>query len=190
MLKIVRAPSSTRTGCTKRIAGWCIGAIMKPMPASASARSTTSGPTITSMPMAPSASAAPALLDSARLPCLATGTPAPATTKALAVEMLSVPLPSPPVPTMSMAPCGARTLTQRARITAAAAAYSSTTSPRPRSAIRKPAICTGVASPAMITPKAASASSRVSGPATAWPIRARMSGFAMSASVIGRSPGS
>ena len=36
-----------------------------------------------------------------RLPCLATRTPAPATTKAVAVEMLKVPLASPPVPQVS-----------------------------------------------------------------------------------------
>ena len=37
-----------------------------------------------------------------RLPCLATGTPAPATTKATQVEILCVPLASPPVPQVSM----------------------------------------------------------------------------------------
>ena len=36
-----------------------------------------------------------------RLPCLATCTPAPATTKAATVEMLNVPAPSPPVPQVS-----------------------------------------------------------------------------------------
>ena len=39
-------------------------------------------------PSAVSTSAAPELEDSARLPCLATGTPQPATTSAAAVEML------------------------------------------------------------------------------------------------------
>ena len=81
MLKIVRVPSSWRAGMTWRIAGWCIGAIMKPMPASASARSTTSGPTMTLTPSSVSASAAPDFDERLRLPCLATGTPAPATTK-------------------------------------------------------------------------------------------------------------
>ena len=37
----------------------------------------------------------------ARLPCLATRTPAPATTNATTVEMLNVPPPSPPVPQVS-----------------------------------------------------------------------------------------
>jgi hypothetical protein len=107
MLKIVRVPSSARAGMTLAMAGWCIGAIMKPIPTSFRAFSTISGPTITLMPNCPNASAAPDLDDRLRLPCLATGTPAPATVKAAAVEMFSVPLPSPPVPTMSIAPSGA-----------------------------------------------------------------------------------
>ena len=40
--------------------------------------------------------------ETARLPCLATGTPAPATTNAVVVEMLKVCSPSPPVPQVSM----------------------------------------------------------------------------------------
>jgi hypothetical protein len=106
MLKIVFEPSSCRTGMTCFIAGWCIGAIMKPIPASRRPCSTISGPTMTFTPNSCSASAAPDFDERLRLPCLATGTPAPATTKAVAVEMLSVPLPSPPVPTMSIAPSG------------------------------------------------------------------------------------
>ena len=171
MLKIVRVPSSARVGMTWAIAGWCMGAIMKPMPTSSSAFSTTSGPTITSIPIWPRASAAPDLDERLRFPCLATVTPAPATTKAVAVEMLSVPLPSPPVPTMSMAPAGARTALHLARITAAAAAYSSTVSPRVRSVIRRPPIWEGVASPSKRMAKAVSASARVSGRSTAAAIR-------------------
>ena len=170
---MVRVPSSARTGATWRIAGWCMGAIMNPMPLSDSARSTTSGPTMMLMPNSVSASAAPDFDDRFRLPCLATTTPAPATTKAVAVEMLSVPLPSPPVPTMSMAPAGAITALQRARITLAAAAYSSTTSPRARGAIRKPPIWAGVASPANRQSKAASASARVRARSAASPISGR-----------------
>ena len=45
---------------------------------------------------------APAAEETARLPCLATGTPAPATTNAVVVEMLNVCSPSPPVPHVSM----------------------------------------------------------------------------------------
>jgi hypothetical protein len=144
---------------------------MKPIPASARQRSTTSGPTITFSPSSVSASAAPDLDDRLRLPCLATTTPAPATTKAVAVEMFSVPLPSPPVPTISIAPAGAFTGWHLARITLAAAAYSSTVSPRVRSAIRKPPICAGVPWPSKRASKAETASSRVRGRDAAMPIR-------------------
>ena len=64
-------------------------------------------------PSACNTSAEPEREEIERLPCLATGTPAPATTKAAQVEILCVPLPSPPVPQVSMAPSGARTLTAR-----------------------------------------------------------------------------
>ena len=140
----MRVPSSVRAGITWAIAGWCIGAIIKPMPASRRARSTTGAPTMTFSPICVKASAAPDFELRLRLPCLATTTPAPATTKAVAVEMFSVPLPSPPVPTMSMAPSGACTGLHLARITAAAAAYSSTVSPRVRRAISSPPIWAGV----------------------------------------------
>ena len=46
-------------------------------------------------------SAEPVLLETARLPCFATGRPAAATTIAVAVEILNVPEPSPPVPQVS-----------------------------------------------------------------------------------------
>ena len=48
------------------------------------------------------APAEPAALETARLPCLATATPAPATTNAVVVDMLKVASPSPPVPHVSM----------------------------------------------------------------------------------------
>ena len=172
-LNSVRVPSSVRAGPTKRIAGWCMGAIMKAIPASSSACCATSAGTITFTPMWESASAAPDFELRLRLPCLATGTPAPAATSAAAVEMLSVPLPSPPVPTMSIAPSGARTRVIFERMTATAAVISSTVSPRVRSAIRKPPIWAGVASPDMIASKAPSASVRVRGPSAALPISGR-----------------
>ena len=132
------------------MAEWCIGAIMKQMPVLASAASATPASTITFTPISVRASAAPDFEDSALLPCFATGTPQPATTKAVAVEMFSVPLPSPPVPTMSIAPFGALTVAALARITLAAPAISSTLSPRVRRVIRNPPIWAGVASPDMI----------------------------------------
>ena len=61
---------------------------MKPMPASLMQREISSGVSSILTPSAASTSAAPDLEDSARLPCLATGTPAPATMKAAQVEML------------------------------------------------------------------------------------------------------
>ena len=61
-------------------------------------------------PSAVSTSAEPAFDDSARLPCLATGTPQAATTSAAAVETLKVPDASPPVPQVSIASAGAADL--------------------------------------------------------------------------------
>ena len=109
-------------------------------------------------PSAVSTSAEPDFDDSARLPCLATGTPQPATTSALAVEMLKLPEESPPVPQVSIVPGGASICTALARMIRAAPAISSTVSPRTRNAIRKPPICDGVASPLMMMSNAASAS--------------------------------
>ncbi len=69
-------------------------------------------------------------------------------------------MPSPPVPTMSMAFSGAETGSMRARMEETAPTISSTVSPRTRSAIRKPPICDGVASPDIRMSKAARDSSR------------------------------
>ena len=75
---------------------------MKPMPASRMQAPTCSASRSILTPSACSTSAAPDFDDSARLPCLATGTPAPATMKAAQVEMLNEPEASPPVPTTSI----------------------------------------------------------------------------------------
>src|SRR5437870_6996774 len=114
-------------------------------------------------PSAVKTSAAPDLDEKARLPCLATGTPQPATTRALAVEMLKLPEPSPPVPTVSIVPGGASIASALARMIRAAPVISSTVSPRTRSPIRKAPICDGVALPLMMMSKAASASLSESG---------------------------
>jgi len=53
---------------------------------------------------ASSTSALPDWLETERFPCFATGTPAPATTKAVVVEMLKVCAISPPVPQVSRTP--------------------------------------------------------------------------------------
>ncbi len=103
-------------------------------------------------PAASSKSAAPDLLETARLPCFATVPPAAATTKILAVEILKVLEPSPPVPTISTAEVEFMiTLVDNSRMTLAAAVISSTVSPFMRKPIRKPAICAGVACPVIIS---------------------------------------
>src|SRR5689334_12280678 len=161
-LKIVRVPSSTRVAATFFIAGWCAGANMNPMPASRIHSPICSGDSSMLTPSAESTSAAPDRDDKARLPCLATGTPAPATISAAQVEILNEPDASPPVPTTSIASGGACTRSIFARMTLTAPVISSTLSPRTRSAISRPPICEGVASPDIICSKAAAASSRVS----------------------------
>src|SRR6476659_9748319 len=119
---------------------------MKPMPASATQRPTCSGLMSILTPSEASTSAAPERDDNARLPCLATGTPAPATMKEAQVETLTEPEPSPPVPTTSTASAGALTRSILARIADTAPVISSTVSPRTRSAISNTPICEGVAS--------------------------------------------
>src|SRR3979409_2243145 len=111
-------------------------------------------------PSEDSTSAAPERDDSARLPCFATGPPAPATLNEAQVETLTEPEPSPPVPTTSTAPTGALTRSILARIAVTAPVISSTVSPRTRSAISNPPICEGVASPDIMLSTAAAASSR------------------------------
>ena len=114
---------------------------MKPKPISPMRCATASGPGSSAIPSASITSAEPQRLVTARLPCLATGTPAPATTKAARVEMLNVPAPSAPVPHRSTAPSGASTRTARARMTRAKAASSSGVSPRTRSMASSAATC-------------------------------------------------
>ena len=123
---MVRVPSSTRVGPTFFIAGWCAGANMKPMPALSMHSPTWAALSSILTPSAPSTSAAPERDDRARLPCFATGTPAPATMKAAQVEMLKEPDASPPVPTTSIASGGASTLSILARMAVTAPVISST----------------------------------------------------------------
>ncbi len=156
-LKIVLVPSSTRVGATWRVALWWRGAIRKPMPISHKQARTIAKSTSMLTPSAVNTSAEPDCEESARLPCLATGTPQPAATKALAVEMLKLPEESPPVPQVSIVPGGASTAIAFARMIRAAPAISSTVSPRTLSAIRNAPICDGVAFPLMMISKAASA---------------------------------
>src|SRR5665213_224140 len=133
---------------------------MKPMPASRTQRPTCSGLRSILTPSEDRTSAAPDRDDSARLPCLATGTPAPATINEAQVDTLTEPEPSPPVPTTSTAFAGAVTRSILARIAETAPVISSTVSPRTRSAINSPPICEGVASPDIRLSKAEAASPR------------------------------
>src|SRR5579871_1667965 len=133
---------------------------MKPMPASVTQRLTCCGERSIFTPSAASTSAAPERDESARLPCLATGTPAPATMKDAQVDTFTEPEPSPPVPTTSIASRGAFTFSILARMADTAPVISSMVSPRTRSAIRSPPNCDGVASPDIIRSKADAASSR------------------------------
>ena len=83
---------------------------------------------------------AAARLFTERLPCLATLTPCPATTKAAVVLMLKVSMLSPPVPTMSISmasPMAGRTCTALRFMARAQPVISSTVSPFMRSAARK-----------------------------------------------------
>ena len=133
---------------------------MKPMPALAMQRPTCAGVMSILTPSEDSTSAAPERDDSARLPCLATGTPVPATMNEAQVDTLTEPEPSPPVPTTSTASAGASTRSILARIADTAPVISSTVSPRTRSAISNPPICEGVASPDIMLSNADAASSR------------------------------
>ena len=133
---------------------------MKPMPALAMQWPTCAGVMSILTPSEDSTSAAPERDDSARLPCLATGTPVPATMNEAQVDTLTEPEPSPPVPTTSTASAGASTRSILARIADTAPVISSTVSPRTRSAISNPPICEGVASPDIMLSNADAASSR------------------------------
>src|SRR3954467_152287 len=152
---------------------------MKPIPASATQRPTWSGVRSILTPREASTSAAPDRDDSARLPCLATGTPAPATMKEAQVDTLTEPEPSPPVPTTSIASAGALTCSILARIAETAPVISSTVSPRTRKAISNPPIWEGVASPDIMLSKADAASSRDKvAPVATFPIIALRSSIA------------
>ena len=96
-----------------------------------------------------------------RLPCFATDTPAPATTKALTVEMLNVCAPSPPVPQVSTSDdLGVLHGIARAaeRMARANPTISSVVSPLITNAVSNDPINTGEDSPARISPITAAAS--------------------------------
>ncbi|MFN7916955.1 MAG: hypothetical protein U0Q55_16550 [Vicinamibacterales bacterium] len=161
-LKAVRTPSARRAGPACRIDGWKVGAKKKPMPASARHRSTTGGAAETFTPSTSNTSALPERLETERLPCFATRTPAAASTIAEQVEMLNVPDRSPPVPQVSNTGSNRRDSdTAWARIVRARPTISCGRSPFMASPTRKPAIWASPARPSMTSAIAAEASSAV-----------------------------
>ena len=94
------------------------------------------------IPRASRTSALPHLLETPRLPCLATLTPPAAQMSAAAVEMLKVPEPSPPVPQVSRmgTPSGTAIGVAFSRITRTNPRIFSTVSPFMRRAVMKEAI--------------------------------------------------
>ena len=92
-LKIVlwpRSAQSLRAGMMCRKAGWYFGAKKKAKPCSRRDRAASSGPRSNASPSASITSALPVGEVLARLPCLATRTPAAAAMIATVVEMLKV----------------------------------------------------------------------------------------------------
>ncbi len=157
----VGTPSSFLAEATWRRAGWNFTAKQKVMPASTATSATRRGVSSRLTPSSPSTSEAPLALEAARLPCLTTVAPVPATTMADIVEMLTVLARSPPVPTMSTVGPGTSMRLACSYMVRTRPAISSTVSPLARRATAKPAICTSVASPRMMRSMAQAASSVV-----------------------------
>ena len=129
------------------MAPWYAGANRKQMLAWSRARSDCSGVASTLTPSAFSTSDEPVEDDTARVPCLATFTPPPASTRAAAVEMFSVWRPSPPVPQVSMTSKSCTSFSPAARMARAQATISPTVSPRMRMAVTAAATWAGEGSP-------------------------------------------
>src|SRR5918994_4580990 len=149
-LKIVRTPSSLRTGTMCLNAGWWSGANMNPKPIFSMHSATASGSTSIRPQRASSTSADPHWLVAGRLPCFAPRQPAPAAMKAAVVDTLKVGRP-PPVPAVSTRSSPASTFTESLRSVAARPAISPTVSPLVRRAMRNAAAWASEASPSMIT---------------------------------------
>ncbi len=158
-LNTVRMPSWPRADATCRRAGWNFTAKQKVMPASSATSATRLGVSSRLTPSFSSTSEAPDAEEAARLPCLTTFAPVPATTIADMVEMLTVLAPSPPVPTMSTVSPGTSITVAWSYIVRTRPEISSTVSPLDLRATAKAAICTSVASPRMITSSAQAVSS-------------------------------
>ena len=171
---MVRRRSSRRAGCTYFMAECMAGANRNTMPTSSRQAARTAVGRLILTPSASMTSAEPHFELILRLPCLATRTPAPATTNAVAVEILKVP---------RGVAAGAAGVDQRvafraadvqggvfvkgqrlaaARMASAKPTISSTVSPFMCRATSKAAICASVALPEKISVMTARASSRVS----------------------------
>ncbi len=116
------------------------------------------------MPRASRTSAEPQAEVMARLPCLATRTPAAAATRAAAVEMLKLPLASPPVPQVSTNSERSKSLRgswlAAMRRVLAKPAISAEVSPRAARAPRRAASSMSLAWPARMLSMSAEASER------------------------------
>ena len=99
------------------------------MPISSNSFLLCSGSMVIFTPSASRQSAAPDLELAARLPCLATGTPAAEITMDAVVEILKELEPSPPVPTISSASTSAPSFLPNFRISSAEPVISSMVSP-------------------------------------------------------------
>src|SRR5690606_39458814 len=80
-LKMVGTRKSRRTFTIRLVFGWTCGANRKVIPSLCKSSSDARGGKFKLMPSSSKTSALPDLLDTLRLPCLATGIPAPAMTK-------------------------------------------------------------------------------------------------------------
>ena len=149
MFITVGTPRPFLASAAKRIEGWNTWANRNVIPISPTSCSTAGTGRSRRMPSASRTSAEPDFELEARLPCLTTVRPVEAMIIEAMVEMFTVCAMSPPVPTMSTA----RRVTWAGRawatIASASAASSSEVTPLDCRATRKPASCTGVASPFM-----------------------------------------
>src|ERR1043165_1069472 len=134
---------------------------MKQRPISLRHASESSGAAATLTPRAERTSALPEREVAARLPCLATGRPAPAMTKAAAVETLKVLAALEPVPAVSTKRvCAHLSRNARARIAEAKPASSSTVSPFTAKATSAAPICASVAPSSKASSRPAASSRR------------------------------
>ena len=160
----MRIPISRRGPIACFIAPCSIGANRKPIPTSSIHCPICSGEISIFIPNAINTFALPLCRVTPLLPCLATGTSAPATTNAEVVEMLKECNPVPPVLQVSTTnDCFVGTCVDLSRITRTPPIISSIVSPLRRNAVRKQAICASVVSPSIISFMVSTISASVKG---------------------------